>query len=85
MAGTTGRIELTRKKGGTRLLTAGALAIFTADVAFAAPPPHRPGRPARKANQATGILGAIRRLRQGIARGLDEGRWLPQVARQYPF
>ncbi len=67
------------------MLTAGALAIFTADVAFAAPPPHRPNRPARKANQGAGILGAISRLRTGIASGLDESPWFPQVTRKYPY
>ena len=67
------------------MLTAGALAIFTADVAFAVPPPNRPNRPARKANQGAGILGAIRRLRQEVASGLDESPWLPQVTRHYPY
>lgn len=67
------------------MLTAGALAMFTADVAFAAPPPNRPDRPSRKANQGAGILGTIRRLRRGIARGLDESPWPPQVTRRNPY
>jgi hypothetical protein len=67
------------------MLTAGALAIFTADVAFGNPPPNRPDRPARKANQGAGILGAIRRLRTGVARGLDESPWISRVTRRNPY
>ena len=67
------------------MLTAGALAIYAADVAFGVQPPTRPKRPARKARQGAGIPGAIRRLRKGIATGLDELPWFPQVPRPYPY
>lgn len=67
------------------MLTAGALAIFTADVAFGNPPPKRPSRPARKADQGTGILDAIRRLRQGFARGLDQSPSISPVTRRNPY
>lgn len=66
--------------------TVGALAMFaTADVVFMAPPPHRPQRPARKAKGAGPIQRALTGLRDEIASILDEGPWLPQVTRQYPY
>ena len=67
------------------MLTAGALAIYAADVAFGVQPPKRPKRPARKPRQGAGILGAMRRLRREIATGLDESPWFPQVTRRYPY
>ena len=68
------------------MMAAGAVALLSADVAFA--PPNRPGGPERRHDGGRRVMARtlISTFRRELALAAEEaGEWLPRISNRYPY